>query len=97
MHFLVPGARKPNRWTKRAKLLLEAFEMYDSSLCSGCGQSAIHSFEIANSREFTAEHRVCLGCQAKENFTANNEQIVKQAKGLKVLAVSSMGPQYEDD
>lgn len=97
MHFLIPGARKPNRWTKRAKTLLEAFEMYDSSLCGGCGASAIHSFDIANSREFTATHKVCLGCQVKENYAKKHDQMVKQAKGLKIFAVSAMGPQYEDD
>lgn len=97
MHFLVPGARKPNRWTKPAKLLLEAYDMYDASLCGGCGQSAIHSFEIANSREFTADHAVCLGCEAKDRHYSNNEQTFKNAKGLKILAISRMGPQYEDD
>lgn len=88
---------KRTRWTKRARTLLLAFQQYEDSLCGGCGQSAIHSFDIANSREFKHDIRVCLGCQAKERWSADNEQTVRQSKGLKVLAVSEMGPQYEDE
>ena len=97
MHWLIPGARKPNRWTARAKLLLEAFEEYDRSLCGGCGHSGLHSMRIENTREFVASTAVCLGCQVAEIYRDQNHEQIKTAKGLKIYAVSKMGPVYDDE
>ena len=97
VHFLIPGARKPNRWTRPAKTLLEAFQVYKDSLCGSCGHSGIHSMDIANSREFVADKAVCLGCQVREIYRDQHEDMLKTAKGLKIYAVSKMGPVYEDD
>lgn len=97
MHFLIPGAHKPNRWTPEAKMLLEAFQQYEDSLCGACGHSGIHSMRIENTREFVANTAVCLGCQARDIFQDQNQELIKTAKGLKVYAVSNMGPVYEDE
>lgn len=76
-------------WTKRDRVLLRAFRIYEDSLCSGCGQSSIHSLEVANTREYRTDSAICLGCNVRETYQENHGD--QKIKGLKVYVVNSMG------
>jgi hypothetical protein len=86
--FLFEKARKRGRWTWRARLLLEAFQMYEDSLCGSCAQSAFHTLDVGNTRAFTAETVTCLGCNVRETF---QEQHPKPPKGLRLYVANRMG------
>ena len=57
----------------------------------------MHSLRIENTREFVADKAVCLGCQVQEIYQDQNQDMIKSAKGLKIYAVSNMGPRYDED
>jgi uncharacterized cysteine cluster protein YcgN (CxxCxxCC family) len=78
-----------NQWDRQALLILEAFEMYDTSLCGGCAQSSIHALDVANTREYTADTVNCLGCNVRETWIENNSDT--RIKGQKVYVVNPMG------
>ena len=90
-HFLFPGATKPGKWTAKAKLLLEAFQVYDDSLCGSCRQSAFHALNIANSREFGVDSVTCLGCEVLDAHKENHKDD-KPMAGERVFVVNTMGP-----
>lgn len=55
-------------WNDRADLAIVALEIYESSLCGSCGQSAFHAFDPRNSGEFEVKDDVvCLGCEVIES------------------------------
>ena len=78
-----------DRWDRQALLILEAFEMYDASLCGGCAQSSIHALDVANTREFTVDTVNCLGCNVRETWSEQNAET--KIKGEKVYVVNAMG------
>lgn len=54
-------------WNDRAIVAVEALEIYESSLCHSCSQSAFHAVDPRNSGEFEVKDDVvCLGCEAIE-------------------------------
>lgn len=83
------------KWTKRDRLLLRAFRQYEDSLCGGCGQSSLHTLDVANTREFGVDTAVCLGCNVRETYTENHGDT--KTKGLKLYVVNSMGQGGADD
>jgi hypothetical protein len=77
-------------------MLLEAFSIYEDSLCGQCSQSSFHALDVANTRAFATDEAICLGC----NVRANHEDQYdgkKRPKGLKVFVVNRMGsPELAD-
>jgi len=55
-----------NKWTRRAVLLLEAYQIYADSLCGSCGQSAFHASDHMNTPKFRLSETHCLGCECLE-------------------------------
>lgn len=82
-----------DQWDHQALLLLEAFQIYSDSLCSGCGQPSIHALDVANTREFTADSVVCLGCNVRETWSEQNSE--SKVKGQKVYVVNAMNTPVE--
>lgn len=76
-------------WDTQALLMVEAFQTYNDSLCSSCAQSAIHALNVANTREFTVDTVVCLGCNVREIWQENNGKSL--IKGEKLYVVNRMG------
>jgi uncharacterized cysteine cluster protein YcgN (CxxCxxCC family) len=74
-------------WTDRDLLLLEAFQIYEDSLCSGCGQSGFHVYEPRNTVKFDVETTVCVACESRETHQANHTDRVH---GEKVYVVNDM-------
>jgi uncharacterized cysteine cluster protein YcgN (CxxCxxCC family) len=81
-------------WTDKALLMLEAFQLYDDSLCSGCGQSALHALDVGNTREYTVDTATCLGCNVRESWQANHGD--ERTKGEKVYVVNQMGQESSE-
>lgn len=92
--FLFDGAKSRSKWTQRARTLLLGFQMYEDSLCSGCGQSAFHALNVAHSRRYSVATETCLGCAARETYSKNHKSDVA---GLKVFVENTMGPGIEKD
>lgn len=82
-------------WDAQALLLLHAFQFYDDSLCSGCGQSALHALEVRNTREFRIDTVTCLGCNVRETWDENNGK--ERTKGEKAYVINTMGEGGGDD
>ena len=80
---------KPSKWTAKAKLLLEAFQVYEDSLCGSCGQSGFHALDPLNTPYFDIETTVCLGCEVRETYQENQGQ--DRVHGEKVYVVNDMG------
>ena len=96
--FLFEGARRRKKWHARARLLLFAFDMYESSLCGQCAQSSFHTLDVANTRAFTADEAICLGCNVRATQEEQWGEGKKRPKGLKVFVVNRMGtPGVHDD
>ena len=96
--FLFEGVRRRGKWHARARLLLEAFQIYEDSLCSGCSQSSFHSLDVANTRAFTTDEAICLGCNVRATHEDQWGEGKKRPKGLKVFVVNRMGtPGLVDD
>lgn len=55
-----------NKWTRRARLLLEAYQIYVDSLCGSCGQSAFHAGDQMNTPWYRIAETHCLGCEVLE-------------------------------
>lgn len=45
-------------------MILEAFQIYEDSICGGCGQSSLHSMDDANAESFDIRTVTCHGCAA---------------------------------
>lgn len=82
------SARKRNKWTWRAKLLLHAFQMYEDSLCGSCSQSAFHALDEGNARAFASATVTCWGCAVRETFQEQNQ---KPPKGTRLYVANRMG------
>jgi MinD superfamily P-loop ATPase len=83
--------RRRSKWHRKARLLLEAFQEYEASLCGGCAQSAFHAFDVANTRAFETDEAICLGCNVRATHEDQYGSDKKRPKGLKVFVVSRMG------
>ena len=79
-----------NKWTRKALLLLEAFQIYEDSLCGSCAQSAFHALDGMNTREFGVDTVTCLGCQVRASWHDQHGD-EKRPLGEKLFVVNSMG------
>lgn len=86
--FLFENAKKRDRWTWRARLLLWAFQMYEDSLCGSCSQSAFHALDVGNARAYASATVTCWGCVVRESFQEQNQ---KPPKGLRLYVTNRMG------
>lgn len=57
-----------DRYHPRAFLAIEALRVYESSLCRGCGQSALLTHDPFNTPHFGVEESVCVGCEHLEGL-----------------------------
>lgn len=78
---------RKNKWGKDALLLLEAFSIYEDSLCAGCYQSAFDAHNPMHIREYGVESVICLGCAIKEHV----QQEEKLDPGEKLFVVRTLG------
>jgi uncharacterized cysteine cluster protein YcgN (CxxCxxCC family) len=81
-------------WDATALVMLEAFQQYSDSLCSGCAQSAFHALDIANTREFSVGTVTCLGCNVRETWQANHGD--ERTKGEKLYVKNGMSAAEPD-
>ena len=81
---------RSNRWSRKALLVLEAYQIYKDSLCSSCGQSAFHALDQLNTRAYHMDSVSCLGCEVRERDADQNED-EKPAFGEKRFVVNTMG------
>jgi uncharacterized cysteine cluster protein YcgN (CxxCxxCC family) len=81
---------RSNRWSRKALLVLEAYQIYIDSLCGSCGQSAFHALDQMNTREFNIDAVLCLGCEVRER-DADQSEDEKHQFGEKRFVVNTMG------
>jgi hypothetical protein len=48
------GTGNPRRWSELDVLLLEGFQLYEDSLCGGCGQPLGHTSELKYTMAFAS-------------------------------------------
>ena len=68
-------------------LLLEAFQVYEDSLCNECLQSAFDARNEAHIREYGVESVICYGCAIKEHVQKEE----KLDEGEKLFVVRTPG------
>lgn len=88
--FLFENATNRSKWNRKARLVLHAFQIYEDSLCSKCGQSAFHALDQLNTRAYVLDSVVCLGCACMDTYQRDHGDD-KQEPGEKVFVANSMG------
>jgi hypothetical protein len=61
------GTGNPKRWSELDVLLLEGFQLYEDSLCGGCGQPLGHTSELKYTMAFAVDSVSCGACQQLDN------------------------------
>jgi len=82
--------KRRGKWHAKARLLLEAYDVYESSLCGTCSQSSFHALDIANSRAYETDEATCLGCSVRASHEEQYNEAKKRPRGLKVFVVNRM-------
>lgn len=75
------GLGKPGIWTEVDVLLIEALQVYEDNLCSGCGQPLAHTSwdkqsggpGLENIHAFKIGEVNCSACEVLENKNAGDE------------------------
>ncbi len=62
-----------NKWTRKAVLILEAYQSYADSLCGSCSQSAFHANDQMNTPHYRIAETHCLGCEVLEREQSQRE------------------------
>lgn len=83
---------RPHEWGDRDLLAIEALQIYEDSLCSGCGQSVFHTHDQDNAGEFEIARVTCLGCEVVAAHAPKNPP-----PGEQVYVASTMSDPDDDD
>lgn len=77
----------PPVWTWRDRMVVQAFEVYEATLCDGCRQRRARSFNPHMAGRFQVLPQTCYGCAALEQTRKGQ----KDTLGVKNFVVDA-GP-----
>jgi uncharacterized cysteine cluster protein YcgN (CxxCxxCC family) len=86
-----------NRYSRHALIVMEALELYEASLCKGCGHSGLITYDKhENTHLFQPNSVVCVACEHLEAL-AQNENKADEWPGTKTFVENTMSADGGND
>lgn len=79
-------------WTESDRAALLGLEMYESSLCTGCGEPKALAWHSHAEGEYEAEGLVCHGCTARNE---NRQQVLHRITARPTAAKTAKYPPFD--